>query len=156
MVERWGWEAFQRFYRDIHPDPDGGRQSKSIDIALRAHFDLGFAQLEDDFLEYLHTVEVTAETLEDVRQTVMFYDTLRDYQLLLDPSAYYLTAWLPDGARMRELGIVADFLRRPSSPLNISLESLLVAANLHLQAGEVDQAGRLLDSINIALDELAP
>lgn len=144
MVERWGWEAFQRFYRDIHPDPGGGEQSVSINLALLAHFDLDFEQLEAGFLEYLSTLEVTPDTLEDVRTTVMFYDTLRDYQLLLDPSAYYLTAWLPDGVQLRERGIVADFLRRPSSPLNISLETLLVAANQRLLAGDILAARRLL------------
>jgi hypothetical protein len=155
MVERWSWESFQSFYRDIHTDPNGGGPSGAIDAALRAHFRLSFDELEADFLDYLRAQTAPPEILQDVRLSVAFYDTLRRYQLLLDPSAHYLTAWLPDGQRLRELGIVADYLRRPASPLNVSIETLLLMANMHLEAGEYTQTASLLAAINLSLDSLS-
>jgi len=154
MVDRWGWEAFNRFYRDIHPDPESGGQAAFIDSALQRHFELSFAQLEADFQAALRSELVSPEVLVDVRLSITFFDTLRRYQQLLDPSAYYLTAWLPNGAEMRERGIVADFLRRPSAPANIVLEKLLVAADARLRAGDFALAGRLLEAVNAALDAL--
>lgn len=154
MVERWGWEAFNRFYRDIHPDPQGGGQAASIDNALLRHFDLSFSRLEADFQDALRAQPVDPDAAQDVRISIAFYDTMRRYQRLLDPSAYYLTAWLPNGAEMRERGIVADFLRRPSAPANIALEDLLVAADARLRAGDYALAERLLEAVNAALDAI--
>ncbi len=75
------------------------------------------------------------ELVEDVRLNVSFFETVRRYQQLLDPSAYFLTAWLPDGKTMREQGLVADFLRRPSTPENLALEVMLVKADEDIQNG---------------------
>ena len=156
MVERWGWEAFNRFYRDIHPGPRGGGQVGPMDAALTRHFGITFAQLEGDYLKALRLETVTDQIKEDVRLTVAFYDTVRRYQQAFDPSAYYLTTWLPDGKQMRERGIVADYLRHPSAPTNIALETLLVSAYDQLRAGNYDQAERLVETVDQALTILAP
>ena len=153
MVERWGWDAFNHFYRDIHPDPLGDQVS-SMDAALTKHFGISFSQLEADFLVTLRSQSVTDEVKEDVRLTVAFYDTARRYQQALDPSAYYMTAWLPDGKKMREQGIVADYLRHPSAPENVVLESLLVSADDHLRAGDYKVTEQLLNAVNSALEAL--
>ena len=154
MVERWGWEAFSRFYRDIRPGPPGSGQVEAMDEALARHFELTFKEVETGFLETLRQQEVSAETQEDVRMTVAFYDTVRRYQQALDPSAFYMTAWLPDGKQLREHGIVADLLRHPSAPENISLESLLVSADTHLRAGDYAAVEQLLEAVNKALDAM--
>ena len=154
MIERWGWEAFERFYRDIHPGPRGNNQADAIDAALREHFEISFAELEADFRQRLQEQDYTPAQREDVRLTVEFYDTVRRYQQALDPSAYYLTAWLPDGEKMRERGIVADYLRHPSAPENVTLETLLVSADEHLRSGEYAEAEKLLEAMNGALDAL--
>ncbi len=70
----------------------------------------------------------TNDERTDLRLTVGFFDTVRRYQKALDPSAYFLTAWLPDGSVMRQRGIVADFLRHPQKPDNRLMESLFVRA----------------------------
>jgi len=154
MIERWGWEAFERFYRDIHPGPRGNNQADAIDAALREHFEISFAELEADFRQRLQEQDYTPAQREDVRLTVEFYDTVRRYQQALDPSAYYLTAWLPDGEKMRERSIVADYLRHPSAPENVTLETLLVSADEHLRSGEYAEAEKLLEAMNGALDAL--
>ena len=151
MVKTWGWQAFSDFYRDIHPDPNRS-QAKAIDTALQKHFHLTFADLEDQFKAALGAIPVTPALRDDLRLTMSYYDTVRRYQQVLDPSAYFMTAWLPDGKLMRERGIVADFLRHPSSPENLALETMLVAADEHLRAGDYPLTGDLLKGVNSVLD----
>jgi hypothetical protein len=55
---------------------------------------------------------------------------------------------------MRQQGIVADYLRHPSAPVNVALETLLVAANEHLLAGSYGEAEKLLLAIEEELDEV--
>jgi hypothetical protein len=153
MVNTFGWEAFDRFYRDIRPDPSG-KQSQAIDFALRKHFGLTLAQLEQRFIAELHRQQINPDMYDDIHLSVAYYDTVRRYQQLLDPSAYFLTAWLPDGEKMRDQGIVADYLRRPSKIENIRIESLLVQADRHLRAGDYALAQKLLANINDQLDTI--
>ncbi|MFH1636238.1 MAG: hypothetical protein ABIG63_19795 [Chloroflexota bacterium] len=151
MVETWGWEAFSAFYRDIHSEPDG-KHSEALDAALRIHFDLTLVQLEARFIDALKQQQVTLELYDDVRLTVGFYDTVRRYQQSLDPSAYFLTVWLPDGPGMRERGIVADLVRYPSRPENLALETLLVTADEYLRAGRYSEMEPALEAVNAVLD----
>ena len=66
------------------------------------------------------------------------------------------TAWLPDGPEARKRGLLADFMRHPDGPDNITLETLLVAAGDALNAGNYDRAGALIDSVDNALDAGSP
>jgi hypothetical protein len=152
MVRTWGWEAFSDFYRDIHPH-ESGEQSKAIDTALQKHFGLTFGQLERRFVNELQQQHINPDLYDDVRLVVSYYETVRRYQQVLDPSAYFLTAWLPDGSEMRERELVADYLRRPSNQENIVLESLIIQAGEQLHKGDFGKAERLLSIINQALDE---
>jgi hypothetical protein len=151
MVERRGWEAFSAFYRDIHPQPSGS-QAEAIEASLSKHFNLTLADLEAGFLERLRQEPVEAGTLEDVRQTVSYYDTVRRYQELLDPSAYYMTAWLPDPGEMQRRGIVADYLRQPVEPANLALETLLAETGAALKQEKYAEVERNLDAVNNVLD----
>jgi hypothetical protein len=146
MVGRWGWQAFWDFNRDIHPQP-GARQADAIDAALRQHYGLTFLQLEQRFLGELRRQHVNPDLRDDLRLTVRYYEAVRRYQQQLDPSAYFLTAWLTDGPEMRQRGIVADFLRHPSAPLNVELESLLVAVDHHLRQGHYDRAEKTVAAV---------
>ena len=156
MVDTWGWEAFNAFYRDIHPPANDGGQAQAIDDALQRHFQITMDELETRFLQRLREEKVTPETIEDVRLTVDYYNTVRRYQKLLDPSAYFLTAWLPDPAKMREKGIVADYLRHPSTPENQALETLFLAADHSLLSKDYPRTQRLLNAINAMLDVFDP
>lgn len=153
MVETYGWESFNAFYRDIHPTPDG-RASQAIDAALQKHFQITFAGLEEKYLEFLKAQSVTESMRDDLRLSVQFYDTARRYQQALDPSAHFMTAWLPDFKVMRERGIVADFLRHPSGMNNHLIEALLLNAAHDLRAGKYDRAEITLQAVNSLLDML--
>jgi hypothetical protein len=159
LVEKMGWEAFDAFYRDIQPlkDEKGeviqAHPSEIVDRALQKHFNMDLGEIEGDFLVYLKEQSLSPEWAEDVRLTIAFYDTVRRYQMLLDPSAYFLYAWLPGNQEMREKGIVADYLRRPGETENLLLEELLVAADDRLRRGEYEQVSSLLEIINQRLNQ---
>ena len=161
MVDTWGWEAYSTFYRDIHPlDAGDGQaqnnaQSAAMDAALQEHFGLGLEELDVNFVAWLEDAQVTQAQSADVRLSVLFYETVRRYQQKLDPSAYFLTAWLPEGEQMRQRGIVADLLRRPSAPYNLALERVLVHADGALRSGEYARAERLLKLVNVVLERLS-
>ena len=158
MIDRWGEEAFNAFYRDMQP-PANGAPSDAIDEALQAHFDVRLAELETDFKEALRKAALNPDLLADVELTVRFFDTVRRYQQVLDTSAYFLTAWLPHGPTMREKGIVADLLRHPTGLENLALETLLVAADADLRAGRyerVELALRAANAVLTALEEDRP
>jgi hypothetical protein len=153
MVDRWGWEAFSAFYRGIRPTEDK-RQSSAINAALQTHFDLSFGDLEADFLRTLHQQKVGPDQRANLRLTVIYYDTLRQYQRLLDPSAYFATAWLMDSVEMRRRGIVADYVRHPNGEINRKLEGMLIEANRHMAAGEYELAEVILQEIERTLETM--
>ncbi|MGE5223284.1 MAG: hypothetical protein ACM3PY_12660 [Omnitrophica WOR_2 bacterium] len=154
MVDRWTWSGFSRFYRDIH-STSSGSQVEAMDIALKKHFNISFNDLEQNFLEFLRQQPVPAGIPEDVRYTVNYYDTVRRYQLALDPAAYFRAAWLLDNKDMRARGIVADYLRHPSALDNLALETLLVSTDQALVADQYPQVNRLLAAANSVLDAIA-
>ncbi len=152
MVRTWGWEAYEAFYRSITPQ-ENGTQIDAIDAALLANFDLTFAELEANFIEFLNEQPVDRSASEDVRLSVYFFDTVRRYQQLLDPSAYFLTAWLLGITEMVETGIVADYVRHPALLGNIALEIMFVTADRALRSGDFVETEALLDSVNLVLDD---
>jgi hypothetical protein len=153
MIRSWGWDGFMEFYRDIHPHPSGS-QVQAMQEALQKHFEISFAELEQIFLDELRRQELTPEHLQDVRLTLGFYDSLRRYQRQLDPSAYFMTAWLVDQSQMRERGIVADYMRHPQVDENILLEGMLMEASQHLLNADYPALELLLDDIAAELDAL--
>ena len=153
MVETWGWEAFSSFYRDMH-HPHGGKHSTAIEEALAIHLGITLAELEIQFKEALWAQEVTQAYRDDVRLTVAYYNAARRYQQAMDTSAYFLTAWLPNGPAMRQYGIVADLLRHPSSLEHITLEALLVSVDEYLQTGRYKEAGWAIGAVNRVLNAM--
>jgi hypothetical protein len=153
MVKTYGLDAFLAFYRDIHNHQDES-QSDSIDSALQAHFSITFSQLEQDFLTVLKNETDTSAWVNDVRLMVTFYDIMRRYQQLLDPSAYFRTAWLLDNKTMRARGIVADYLRHPHTPENLALETLFITAHQQMAAKDYASASQTLDVIASVLDAI--
>ena len=151
MVDTWGWDTFNDFYRSIVEHPSG-LQSAAINQALITDFGLTFEQLEAQFVDTLNVLPDNPALEDDIRLTVTFFDTVRRYQERLDPSAYFMTAWLLGINEMRENGIVADYVRHPSTPENIALEALLVEADASLRAGDYAAAELALEAVNAVLD----
>jgi hypothetical protein len=155
LVETYGWNSFNDFFHTI-PYPDQGKDSEAIDAALQVHFGISFEEMEQAYLNYLRSQKVTDDERTDLKLTVEFFDTVRSYQKALDPSAYFLTAWLPDGSVMRQRGIVADLLRQPSGWKNRLVKSQLIIAQRELFSGDYLDATRTLKWVNATLDVITP
>jgi len=149
LVDTYGWERFRKMYATIQPAPN---EAQMLNASLGAHYNLSLAEVEAAWLAHLRTIPVDEDEVENLRLTVAWFDTLRRYQQLNDPSAYYLTAWLPDGQTARERGITADFIRRPTTSENIALETMLSGVEQALERQAYEQAERLLASVNAVLD----
>lgn len=151
MVLKFGWEAFVDFYRDIHYTATG-KQSDAINEALMIHFDIQLEDLEAQFVDFLNLLPSEEQVTADVRLTIKFYDTVRRYQQLLDPSAYYLSAWLIWGDQLRERGVVADLIRHPHDRINLLIETMLVNAERLLDTGDYTRTERHIAAVNAVLD----
>jgi len=151
LVTTYGRDEFNTFYSDIHSVP-GALPAVELDSALKIHFKISLAQLEKDFIAFLRKQTVDDSTRTDLRLTIAFYDTVRRYQRELDPSAYFLYAWLPNVSEMLQRGIVADLLRRPKSIINQQIETMLVSADTKLRAGNYVAAEADIRAVNVMLD----
>jgi hypothetical protein len=149
LVDTYGWEKFREFYASFQQAPDDARM---LDGALAANYGKGLSEIETEWLAHLRGLPADPAQLDDLRLTIALFETLRRYQQLYDPSAYFLTAWLPDGPEARRRGITADFIRGPRAPENVALEAMLAAAENALMEGQFAQVERLLASVNAALD----
>lgn len=153
LVERYGWESFMAFYRDIHNDP-GGSQALALDTALQVHFGQSLIELDEQFQSRLAEEALSFEEVQDVRLTVEFYNAVRAYQQRFDPAAFFQVAWLPDEKQMRAQGITADYLRRPEQAENIILENLLASVGEALQLGKYPQAEERLETVEFLLENI--
>ncbi len=160
MVECWGWEKFSSFYRGIDSREEmypgeseiPNQTHEGIELVLVKHFGITLEKLEEDFIEDLKKEELSVQTVKDVSATVRYYDTVRRYQQILDPSAYFATAWSPSVTEMRQREIVADYLRHPAQIENIVLEMMLASANEYLITGQYQYVDEYLHAINQVLD----
>jgi hypothetical protein len=149
LVDQYGWQRFKTLYASFQPAPS---DAQMLDAGLQAQYGQGLSALEAQWLAYLRSLPSDPAQVDNLRLTIALYDTVRRYQQLDDPSAYFLDAWLPDGPEARKRGIVADVVRHPDGPNNIALETMLVAAGQSLAAGADDQSRALLAAVNAALD----
>ncbi len=147
MVRTWGWDAYNKFYRDIHPVA-GGSEAQAMDKALQVHFSLTLRQLDDRFLSYLQSIPVIPQLRDDVQLTVNLFDTIRLFQQVRQPSAYFQQVWLPDAKQMRQQGIVADYLPRKIDPQDQVIEINLVDAGRLWLKGDFNAAQKQLFQVS--------
>jgi hypothetical protein len=155
MSLTWGWERFEAFYRDIHPvQGDENDVPAAINMALQKHFKITLTQLEDQFQHALERQPDNPDLNNTLRLTVLFYDTMRDYQKRLNPTAYFRQMWIPSARVMRSKGIVSDYLRFPVTPANRQVEIWLAEAHQSLVNGNMDEAELTLGAIQTYLTTL--
>lgn len=153
IAERWGWEAFDRFYREIEPDNAG--QSRAIDRALREHFGLSFTELESAFIGRLELLPAVPDIVDDVEGTIALFDAVRAYQKQMDKPAYFEQVWLPAAEDMRSRGIVADYLRGPDSSDHLQIEAQLSEAQVLLDNGDYEVLLQTLSLVQMELNRIA-
>ena len=149
LVQRNGYANFMALYDGMQRQP-GETDAEMIDREMRGVYGVGLDELEAEWQAYLRTLDTAAEQ-RDVEYTLAFYDTVRRYQRALDPSAYFLSPWIPDIRQAAARQIVADYLRHPNTPENIALETMLVAADAAFLVEDFDRVEALLASTNTVL-----
>ena len=150
LIDRFGWNAFKVFYGDMDRDEAG--EAAVIDAALQEHFGLSLIQAEADWLASLRELPALAIQETDLRLTVDFYETVRRYQQAWDPSAYFREPWWPAPQDAERRGLTADLIRHPDAPVNVTLETMFVAADRAIDAGAYTEAESLLTAIDKVLD----
>jgi len=151
LIERGGWNTFRDFYSEVSAD-DGPTLADAVDINLQRYYGATLGQIEADWMAALQSVPADPAIVEDLRTTIRYYNVARRYQEIYDPTAHYLSAWLPHPTQVREFGNPADLTRRPEEEINIMLEVMLTAADTALRGGDFSRANVILDSVNNILN----
>lgn len=151
LVSTYDWDLVKTFYSETTAR-DADTLSEAVDVNLRRVFGRSLEQIESDWMTYLRGLPRDRDAMENLRTTLRYYDITRRYQAIFDPSAYYLTTWLPNPEIAERLGTTADFSRQMRSPVNIALETMLVSASSALRQGDYSSADALLDSVMRVLD----
>jgi hypothetical protein len=151
LIDQYGWLRFRDFYADVTAE-DAPTLSQSLDLNLQKHFEITLADAESRWLNYLSQLPQDAPAIADLETSIRYYNVMRRYQQLYDPTAYFLTAWLPSPETLEHEGNPSDLTRHPQSEINITLEVMLFAADTALRAGDYQQANILLDSIGRVLN----
>ncbi len=151
LIDRGGWLTFSEFYNDVTAG-DAPTLAEALDLNLRTYYGIGLAEMETEWLTYLRGLTPSQAVIDDLATTIRYYNVMRDYQQAYDPTAYFLTAWLPHPTAVREQGNPADLTRRPRTENNITLEVMLEAADTALRTGDYSRANVLLDSISRIID----
>ncbi|MCB8968055.1 MAG: hypothetical protein H6660_14290 [Ardenticatenaceae bacterium] len=152
LVQRNGWQLFKAFYMDVTAD-DAPTLAEAVDVNLQIYYGQTLAAMEQEWLTYLNEQPVMETAVLDLQTTVRYYDVMRDYQLAYDPTAHFLTAWLPYPDDVQELGNPADLTRHPQTELNITLETMLLSVDTALRDGDYERANVLLDSVERVLEQ---
>ena len=151
LIDTYGWPQFKLFYTDLTAD-DAATMSQAVDLNLQQYYGISLAQAEADWLTYLNSLPENRNVLLDLQTTIRYYNVMRRYQQLYDPTAYFLTAWLPYPGSLQSEGNPADLTRHPQAEINVTLEAMLQAADTALRTNDYNKANVLLDSIIRVLD----
>jgi hypothetical protein len=142
LVERYGLDKLKELYSLATSDAD---QDEAL---VQRLFGKSYAELEADWLDYLDTLSPTPEQAEALRLKVRVFDLMRRYETELDPDARLLPSKPPPQWTTDTLEV---FLHRRGEPVNVVLETALIAAQDRLWDGNLEGAASLLDDVEAAL-----
>ena len=151
LVNTYGWSRFRDFYSNVTLD-DAASVAGALDLNLQSYYNKSLVEMEAEWQSYLSALVVEETAVTDLATTIRYYDVMRRYQIHYDPTAYFLTAWLPYPEDVEESGNTADLTRRPRAEVNITLEAMLASADEALRSSDYNLANVLLDSITRVLD----
>jgi hypothetical protein len=150
LVDNYGWEAVREFYADTNSN-GGETVSQAVDDSLQRHFQISLGELELEWLASLERVRPSQDVIDDLNTSIRYFDTMRFYQKQYDPTAHFLLAWLPSPLDLEERGLTAELARHPEEVINITLEVMLVDADLALRNGNYNRVNVILDSVERTL-----
>ena len=151
LVNTYGWERVKAFYAAVTPRDDMNLV-QVMEQAVQDHFGSSLQEVEADWMAYLDEIPHDPTVTTDLQATIRYYKIMRRYQLLYDPTAHFLKAWLPYPQELEERQLTAELTRHPTDELNVVLEVMLDAVDKALVAGEYGRANVILDSVERVLD----
>ena len=151
LIDTYGWPTFRAFYSDVTSE-DAPTLAESLDLNLQIYYGKTLAEIEADWLAFLDTLPPDRTEVTDLLTTIRYYDAVRYYQTVYDPTAYFLTAWLPIPQEVQESGNPADLTRHPNEEIHVTLEVMLQATDTAVRDGDYALANLLLDSVTRVLD----
>ena len=151
LIDRAGWNTFREFYSDVSTE-QAATPAEAIDVSLQRYYGASLAQLEAEWLGELGSLPPSPAMVEDLKTTIRYYNVARHYQQLYDPTAHFLSAWLPHPMQVREFGNPADLNRRPEAEINVTIELMLATADTAMRSGDYARANVILDSVDNILN----
>ncbi|MEK6573451.1 MAG: hypothetical protein AABZ58_03945 [Chloroflexota bacterium] len=149
LVNTYGWNQFTVLLGAFQK---AEIESAMLDGGLRLTHNKSLAELESEWRAHLQAQPVDERWKNDIAYTIAYYDTVRRYQQVYDPSAFFLTAWIPDIERAVREDITADYNRHPYTPENIALETILIEVDRAVETADFATAELYLDAVNAVLD----
>ncbi len=143
LVERYGLERLKELYGQATSDPERD------EALLQQLYAKSYAELDAEWLAYVSGLEPTETQAETWWLKVRAFDLMRRYETELDPDARYLPPRAPPDWMSDTLKI---FLGRANEPVNVVLETALIAVQDRLFGGDPEGAEALLDDVEAALD----
>ena len=143
LIEHYGLDQFKELYGQANGD---AAQDEALVERL---YGKGYSALEDEWRKYLAGLAPSPEEVEAWHFRVRAFDLMRRYETELDPDARLLPDKAPPEWTSDTLKI---FLNRVEVPVNVVLETALIAAQERMHGGDPDGAVSLLDDVEAALD----
>jgi hypothetical protein len=143
LVGRYGLDSLKVLYGQSTGDAEHDEE------LVQSLYGKGYADLEAEWLEYLADLEPAPEQSELWRLQVRTFDLMRRYETELDPDARLLPSTAPPEWMSDTLKV---FLKRVDAPVNLVLETALIAAQERTYDGDLRGARALLDDVEAALD----
>jgi hypothetical protein len=143
LVEGFGLDRLKELYGQAT-----GQATLDESLVQRL-YGQSYAELESAWLAYLSSLAPTEEQARAWHLKVRAFELMRRYETELDPDARILPDRPPPAWTTETLQI---FLKRAQAPVNLSLETALIAAQERLQGQDLEGAAALLDDIEAALE----
>jgi hypothetical protein len=142
LVEQGGLDTLKELYGNATNNADHDR------VLVQQLYGRDYVELDSAWLATLAELSPTPEQEMAWHLQVRSFDLMRRYETELDPDARILppppTEWTSDTLQI--------FLQRAQDPLNVVLETALIAVQDRLHGGDLAGAAALLDDVEAALD----
>lgn len=143
LIEQYGLDKLKELYGLATGE------AEHDEALVKRLYGQGYDDLESSWLGYLSELEPTTDEANRWRLTRRAFDLMRRYQTELDPDARILPPLPPPEWTTDTLAI---FLHRVGAPVNVALETALIAAGDRLDHGDLAGAAALLDDVESALN----
>ena len=143
LIERYGLDQFKVLYGQASGD------AAHDEALVQRLYGKDIKLLEEEWLAYLAGLTPSPEEVETWQLRVRAFDLMRRYETELDPDARLLPGSAPPEWTSDTLKV---FLSPVDAPVNVVLETALIAAQEQMYGGDPEDAKSLLDDVEAALN----